>query len=237
MISLKFRQIKIRKKDNNFLILKNRFYSRDDLLKYIKKKGLGKYIADIYVSVALFLNPTTIRGKKVRGIRKGYVWADNCFLKGDFVLEIDSFDKNNILKAYMELRKLGFEKFFYVKTSRGLHIWVLDFWEKWCEKEMNGKMKPREKEEKYGELKIKLAKYLENKGIDFDFQTTIDTRRVVRMPDTYHKNGYFCKSYSSINEVMRIANDECPVVCVGAEKTRVATVSSCLNTPHEAKIC
>jgi DNA primase catalytic subunit len=188
-INYKFRHVRFRIK-KNWVKIVDRIRNRNDIDKWIEKLQPD----DVYISVAQYLNPSSAGAKDVK---EGYRWADSCLLRGDFVLEMDTFDVGNIKAAVRILNEKGYKKLFFVRTRRGVHIWVLDFWEK----RLNDEAHPFLRESYYGNLKKILADVLENAGIEFDYNTSIDTRRVVRLPNSWHSSGVFCKSYSSVSEV------------------------------------
>lgn len=165
---------------------------------------------NVYYSVSEFYRPQTIR-KKVKnmvseekmGYRQGWdfnrVIHKNIFLRGDYSLDMDEKDKGNIRKAFEILKEMGFVDFYFVESSRGFHIHVYDFWERMCPKTIS---MPADRENYYYMKKIYLSKILRNKGIDFDFKTTINTRGVIGLPNSMHKSGVIRFGNTDIEKVL-----------------------------------
>lgn len=197
-----WRYFKFKFSSKHVVQLRDRITNPVRLLNWINKLQPQ----DVYVSVSCFLDPT-ISGKK-RDKRRGLKWYHNLFLKGDFVIDIDSKDMENITNCNIALKEIGFRKFLTTNTSRGIQIWCLDFWEKYCHEKLTN---PFLREQYYMRQKKELAKKLLEKGIEFDYLTTIDSRRVVRVPNTFHRDGTFCTgSYSFINGGNPKGDDEHP---------------------------
>lgn len=156
----------------------------------------------VYYSVAEFYQPYQVGCKPKNNRTPGGTISKNMFLRGDFTLEIDSKDKDNVLKAVNILKKLGFEDLYFVESHRGIHIHVYDFWEKiYIEKNKCIAM-PGDREHFYFIKKVFYAKILRNNGVDFDFDTTIDTRRVIGLPFSLHKKGVIRFGNSVLEEVI-----------------------------------
>lgn len=189
-----FRQYKFILQDNRCVKIKDTINTVQKLQKHLihyKPKAA-------YVSVGEFLNASNVGAKSKNFYKQGYKITNNLFLRGDYVLEIDENDKENIFKAVQFLIEQGFEDLFFVKTNRGIHIHVNDFWEKYCPKKL---AMPGDRENYYKMKKTYLSQLLKREGIRFDYDTTVDTRRVVRIPFSLHEKGVVCKSSYNINDL------------------------------------
>jgi DNA primase catalytic subunit len=146
----------------------------------------------VYYTSSLWLNPTTLGCKNYRKNKKaGFQWAYNIFLGQDLVFDIDEDDlnkaKREAIKLINFLKSKGYKDLKIVYSgNRGFHVYVYDW--KPCINEPN----PKRREEEYFNAKIDLINEINNNDIaNIDTYTTLDTRRIIRLPNTVH-----CKSYN-----------------------------------------
>jgi len=141
---------------------------------------------NVYYSVGEFYQPRQVGCKPKNNRTPGGLVSKNMFLRGDYSLEIDSKDEKNVRLAKEILNRFGLENLYFVNSHRGIHIHAYDFWEKFCPNILN---MPGDRERYYYMKKVYLTKKLTLKGVDLDFPTTIDTRRVIGLPFSLHKRG------------------------------------------------
>lgn len=154
----------------------------------------------VYVSVSTYLHPELV---SARGLKTaGYPQLSNCILGSDFVIDIDH-SVNLLLdinKAYNYLVHKGFKEFKFVRTKRGTHIWVLDFYQKRC----TMRKKPVIREYYIEYQRTLLADELQHNEVNFDYKVSTDTRRVVRLWGSLHNDGFtICKAYDTITAFTR----------------------------------
>lgn len=161
----------------------------EDLQKQILmffKKGL--FVADVWVSTSLFLNPVQVGSKSSNMKKPGYKWANNIFLGSGFFIDMDVNDIKGCKKliSYL-LRKYGFTYIKLLKTHRGYQIHIYDHLTV-SEPRLSS---PFEREKAMEKLKVKILKDLKFNfpEIKFDELISIDTRRIVRVENTLHSKG------------------------------------------------
>lgn len=179
-IDSKFRQYRVRTWDNNWIKIQDTIRTPKDLQRWLIRLAPR----DVYFMTSRFLNPTKVGPRVLRKYKPGYNLAYNIFLGSELYFD---FDYKNIheLKLFLkELKKDGYNDLKVIETARGFHIWVLDFEQH--HSELKGILNPKEREQKHKLLKTKIAKKYSSLGYKFDFQVTIDTRRIIRVPGTLH---------------------------------------------------
>lgn len=169
--------------EKGWLKIKDRIHTSMDLQIWIDKIDP---IAT-YVSVSKWLNPTTL-GQQKKFTRSLNRWADNIFLGSDFVLDFDTKDTSNVKKAIQKLKYFKYNIFTLVETGRGYHLWVLDFDNSFKKKQFKNSW---EREEYYISQMRKLSTKLAKSGIKHDKKISEDTRRIVKVWDTYDKKREF----------------------------------------------
>jgi len=152
----------------------------------LKKKLLQYEPYSAYLSVFYALNPVRVKAKIKNFRGPGYKLAQNIFIGADLVVEIDSNNENNFKKVLSILGRF-FKKIKIYKTGRGFHIWIMDF-NKWVTDTGSKTRKPCDREEYNALWRKSFSKMIIDAGCDIDEATTIDTRRVVRIPYSIYKN-------------------------------------------------
>jgi hypothetical protein len=94
---------------------------------------------------------------------------------------------NNLVLAKLGLKQLGFKKFMTIRTGKGYQLFVFDFNE-WAKKGLKAVM-PRDREYAYLNKMRLLTSKLKDMKIKWDYDVSCDTRRICRVPNTYHNNG------------------------------------------------
>jgi hypothetical protein len=148
-----------------------------------------------YISVSCFLEPELV-GLKWKTNQAGYKYLPNIIISTDFVCDFDDgvASLEQMLKAYKYLKTLGFERFKAVRTYRGFHLHILDFFTKECQKNMPAS--PIARETYLTSKKKELCTKLESNGIEFDKPISIDTRRVIKLWGSLSDDTFICKAYS-----------------------------------------
>lgn len=163
---------------------------------------------DAYNTVSWWLNPQMLTRKHValpeyrtkkdkKRIKEARIQAflSNIFLGSDYIMDFDDKDYQNgqsealenVKLAKLALSELGFNDFLLMRTGRGYQLLVFDF-NKWAKQGMKAVM-PRDREQFYLQKMKKLTEMLKAKGIKWDYDVSCDTRRICRVPNTYHNNG------------------------------------------------
>lgn len=180
------RHFRMHLKDKTWIKIKDRIYTPKQLQEKIDR---FKPTA-VYVSIGRFLNPTTL--SQMRKFTKPLNrWADNIFLGCDFIMDFDEKNIEHLKKALETLIKIGYLDFTAVETGRGFHLWVHDFEKKLVQKEFKNLW---EREEYYKGQMVKLSTKLWEEGIIFDKPISEDTRRIIKVWNTWDKkNNFFIK--------------------------------------------
>ena len=144
----------------------------------------------VYLSVFRALNPSKVKAK-IRNFKgAGYKMATNLFYGADLVIEIDSKNKDNLNKVLFLLeRDFGFTEFNVFETGRGYHVWIREFYNdcnSFCRENTKIQL-PQDREEFNSKWRIAIATHLVNQKCNIDYDTTIDTRRVLRLPYSIYK--------------------------------------------------
>lgn len=149
---------------------------------------------EIYYSVSYFLSPENVGYDFYDGKREGYNISYNLFLGGDLIIDVDSeketFEnrikesRNEVIKILKILNKLHFKEFKIVFTgNKGFRIDVEDFIFK-----PFFNLLPNENMFVYRMIKQNIANKILKMGGKFDYLTTIDHKRVVRLVGSKNKN-------------------------------------------------
>lgn len=187
---IKHRQFRIITTDGKWVIL-----FRACNKKILQKKLQNFLPIHAYVSNSTWLNPQVVGLKWKKRYKNELIITKNIILSSDFTIDFDTQDMANLIKAYNHLKDNGLEKFKFVKTKRGMHLWVLDWYSKCCIKKI---LHPFAREAYIRREKIKLANELKSIGINFDYDVVIDTRRVYRLWDSLYGNELICKASDNI---------------------------------------
>jgi hypothetical protein len=188
----------IRLKRGNVWIKLFRVKDLNELRAYL----IRFYPTQAYVSVSTYLEPELV-GLKWKNKKAGYRYLPNIILSSDFVMDFDHgvSSLNQMLKAHKYLKTLGFEQFKAIRTKRGFHLWVLDWFAKVCLKTLP--YKPFAREIFITEKKRDLCLELDNYGIEYDRQISMDTRRVVKLWGSLADDEFICKAYNDPQELAK----------------------------------
>lgn len=141
----------------------------------------------VYYTHSYFLAPDRVRSKN-KNLKPGYKWLDNIFLGSDYVIDFDEehSEEMNIANTIQMLREEGFQDMELRQTGNGFHLIVKDFTKRYCKQNIPN---PKDRENHHKQKKEKLTTKLKNKGAKFDYPISIDTRRIIRLPNSLHQNG------------------------------------------------
>jgi len=144
----------------------------------------------VYISVFRALNPSKVKAK-IRNFKgAGYKLATNLFYGADLVIEIDTKNKYNLDKTIEILKtQFNFNDFNVFETGRGYHVWVKEFYDfcnSFCRENTKIQL-PQDREEFNSKWRIGIATALIQQYCNIDYDTTIDTRRVLRLPYSIYK--------------------------------------------------
>lgn len=187
----KRRQYRLRLRDGTMINIKRKITKPAQLQKLCTKI---KPVA-VYQTISKWQNPEllTNKGNPCKG---GYKWLCNNFLGTDFLIDADKEHCNN-----HNLQKLAnFAKcnecdgYMIIKTGNGYHYWIFNP----CFLNPHALIpNPFNREMHYLHKMRKTVNYLKHKGIKFDYEISMDTRRIARVPNTLHENGKTIKILSS----------------------------------------
>lgn len=157
--------------------IKDRITSIDQLRKHLIRL-VPKHV---YYTLSEFIDPTVIGPRYIKN--EGYTLAYNLFMRKDTAFDIDSDDLSDATvrakKLVSELSKMSHPTETIYSGSRGFHVKSLHPPEIIEEN-------PRKREYKYRLYSEDLVAKLKSRGAYADWQTTIDTRRIIRLPLTIH---------------------------------------------------
>lgn len=194
----KFRHYRVRLKNGKFIKIYGKIHTSEQL-----KKHLDRLMpADVYNTISWWLNPEYLGSRKPqipKSKKKAVITEykiknllNNSFLGSDYLMDFDGDDYkssvemlDNVKLAKLKLNELGLYDFILVRTGRGYQLWVMDFW-KWAKIRIEH---PRDREYACQKKMVKLTRELINAGIRWDYNVSIDTRRLARVIKTFHRNG------------------------------------------------
>ena len=194
----KFRHYRVRLKDNKFVKIKDKIHTPEQLKKHLDK--LMPF--DVYNTISWWLNPEYLGSRKAQmpKFRSKEAMVEyrtnnllnNFFLGSDYMMDFDGDDYkskeemlDNVKLAKLKLNEMGLHDFTLVRTGRGYQLWVMDFW-KWAKISVKH---PRDREYACQKKMVKLTSELRKAGIKWDYNVSIDTRRLARVIKTFHRNG------------------------------------------------
>jgi hypothetical protein len=188
---------------DRFIKIREKIYTPVQLKQYLDAYNP----IDCYQTVSLWKYPQYLGIKKLAKIpyptpkpllqaERLRRFQDNLFLGSDFVLDFDQKDyKNpqemqaNIVLAKQSLIKLGMTKHILMRTGAGQQLLVADFWE-WANIHV---AYPKDREYACLRSMQRLTRTLLDIGIKWDSAVSSDTRRIMRCPNTLHRNGNMIK--------------------------------------------
>lgn len=195
----KFRQFKIFYDGGKCIKINKSINKKEDLFGILQKIQPDAF----YVSVSRFYNPSKLSHMRKNWFKAGFKWSSNIFLGGELVIDFDEKKVGMIEKAIKILKEhWDFERFEQIETRRGFHLWVMDF-EKIIKKQFDN---PFERENHFKQIKRKVLYDLEKQGIEFDFPVSVDTRRIVRVPNSIYRKEGFERICNVVNLVPQEAN-------------------------------
>jgi len=152
---------------------------------------------DIFYSILRWLDPKALGTSNVRNYCLGgpLIFDIDVKLPKDVPLDELLLDeaKCQAVQLLEKLRdELSLTDFKCVFTGRkGFHIYVFDYETRFLE-EWNSNLEMREEFEKRKREEIVL--FLRKHGVKFDFNVTLDVKRIIRLPNTLHgETGLLCK--------------------------------------------
>ncbi len=145
----------------------------------------------VYHTVSTWLAPNLIGAKNKTYIHHSK-WLSNSFLFSDLVLDFDKEDASisNISYSIKTLQTLfPTKKMKLIQTGEGYHLHVLE----WNREVLAKYPSPFDRETKDLSLRRKILSSLKKLNFKFDYNTLLDTRRLVRVENTLHENGNIIK--------------------------------------------
>lgn len=202
-----WRHFRFRLQNGKFVSIRSRINSPEKL-KFLLMKLNPK---DAYQTISCFLNPERLSSKNFRKHKKaGFQITYNNFLWSDMLIDIDALSGDekranpekckdrfesfqNCEKIYDILRE-NYSKIKSVETFRGYQLLCFDWKDEIRERiEKLGIFHTKKREEIFSQEKKKFCDMLRKKKIKFDYDTSIDTRRICRIPNTLHNKGVICR--------------------------------------------
>ena len=204
-----FRQYKLRRIENKgerWLVIRKKIRTSEQLLSYIA----AFKPTDVYQTISYWLNPDKLSTKKTalpkyegnkEKIKEAKIRAfmGNIFIGSDYIMDFDDKDYakgtaeslDNVKLAKLALNELGMKEFMLMQTGRGYQLLVFDF-NKWAKNGLKAIL-PRDREYVYLQRMKKLTEMLKSRKIKWDYGVSCDTRRICRVPNTFHNNGNLIK--------------------------------------------
>ena len=164
-----------------FLTLRGMVKIKDRITnkKKLKQQLIKLAPISVYYGISLWGNPSII-GKRTKNI------YNNHFLGCDYIIDIDSKDFNEAKKEAQRIVKfLKLEYFsFKVRSSgSGVHIVIPCVYIGINEKNAL-------------ETLERFTKRLISREFEYDYETSTDTRRIIKLPNTISSNGNLCEEIS-----------------------------------------
>jgi hypothetical protein len=166
------RMIKVKK------IIRNEKHLRQILVNDKRK------VIALYVSLACFLQPHKVTKKKRKDAH--FKTAENCFMFMDYGIDLDKKDTQMLKKILIHLKLKGFKDIEVFETGNGFHIWVHDFKGVYAKKSIENS---KQRENYFHQKLVELTHYLKRNKCKFDFQQSINTRQVFRVPNSLYNDG------------------------------------------------
>lgn len=210
----KFRQYKFSMDGKGFTKIQRKITDPKTLQKYLVMYSPSA----VYQSVACFLHPELVGikgaeyqitnainkmkiGKSMENDIIGKKYRE-MFLYSSLVLDFDAHNGEslyspyqNMLSAWKELKKEGYQDFEFVRTGRGFHLWVNDW-----EKIVRDIPKPHDRIQADTNARKAIVERLKKKKIEMDEGITLDVWRIVRVPGSLHRNGTVIYKTKDIND-------------------------------------
>lgn len=202
---VKFRHFRFRLEDTSFYKVKCKIRDSRDLREHLVKKAP----LDVYYSTACWLNPHILGSRVEKDILK------NLMISCDLAFDIDRGGKLKLEDARQQairmnefLKSKGISvRYSAFSGSKGFHVVSDDPWNNEIAEE-----NPRKREAQAIEKRKRIVQEAKEKGIIFDEKVTVDTRRIIRLPETINsKTGFVCtvlnkkELESDIYEIIKLA--------------------------------
>lgn len=183
------RQFRVRTDKNFWVTSENKIGTVVKLQRFMQRK----HAKDVYYSTSSWLDPTNL--PRLREKTKHYP----VMLDHDVVFDVDvsPFSLQNIERArkyaveiYTTMKEKSTYQFHYVafSGSKGFHLVYKDL-----ARDTFSIPNPKEREQRVREVRHALVDELISRGCVFDSKITSDTRRIIRMPGTFHgSTGWAC---------------------------------------------
>ncbi len=173
-----WRQFRVKMDKNHWVKIRRKIQTPEDL----QERLIELNPKDVYFMTSKFLDPVNVGSKNLG--TAGYKWLYNLFLGSGLYFDMDYKDENVVEDLVSRLKKDGFGSIRVIETGNGYHIWMTEDLKNHFS-ELKGIKNPKERERAYMSVKKKLVdKY--KKDFDFDEPITLDTRRILRVPNTIH---------------------------------------------------
>ncbi len=202
---VKFRHFRFRLEDTSFYKVKCKIRDSRDLREHLVKKAP----LDVYYSTACWLNPHILGSRVEKDVLK------NLMISCDLAFDIDRGGKLKLEGARQQA--IGINEFLKSKGisvrysafsgSKGFHVVCDDPWNDEITEE-----NPWKRESEAIRRRKRIVQEAKERGIVFDEKVTVDTRRIIRLPETINsKTGSVCtvlskkELESDIYEIVKLA--------------------------------
>jgi DNA primase small subunit len=140
----------------------------------------------VYYSTSTWLDSQNMGPKELKK-RPGYDFAYNVFLSQELYFDVDvAGDLEEAKNWTRKLKKCleddyGFRKILMIYSgNKGFHLHIYDF--ELSKFELAVSEHPAVREQQTQEVKVKIVNDMMSKGLVFDADVTVDTRRIIRLP-------------------------------------------------------
>jgi len=190
---VKWRQIKVRT-SNGWIKCDRKLLTQEKVKEWLLwVDGNKGGVLDAYFSVSCFLNPHKVYGYKQR--REGFPKLDRKMLRSDFVFDFDQKNMPEGVDAYdvachvFALLQRGYEDVNFIRTGKGWHIVILDWYDNFCRKSVA----VMDRYFYISAMKRRFANIFRGSGIPFDYPVAIDSFRCIRMWNAPYHDGTLCE--------------------------------------------
>lgn len=180
------RQFRLLLCDGNMHVIRKRVSSADVL----RSECLKFLPVGVYQTVSLWSDPSSLsnKGSPKHG---GSTVVSNSFMGADLLLDFDAAHCShaNLKLAFDWLQATCFAydlPLKIVRTGSGYHFWVLGWYSL---QRLGYTSSPFRREQKCLHAMRKKVTSLKASGLRFDYNISVDTRRLARVPGSLHANG------------------------------------------------
>jgi len=190
--SVRRRQIKVRTA-LGWVACRERICSLSELREWLVSVDDENEVLDSYFSVSRFLNPHRVRG--YASSWRGSPRLDKMILGSDFVFDFDQkhmpggVDAYDVAVKVFGLLRGGYDDVNFVRTGKGWHVVVLDWYEKFCRRDVA----VMDRYFYISAMKRRFAGMFWRSGIPFDYPVSIDSFRCIRMWNSPYHDGTLCE--------------------------------------------